>query len=248
MVTAIIQARMSSSRLPGKVMADLCGQPVIAHIITRLQRCRFIDRLVLATSTDASDTILVDCVQKMGTACFRGDLYNVLARFYHAACENIADHVVRICADSPLLDWEIIDRTIQYYFQNQADIVKTVNMPLGLGTEIFSFAALEQAYCFASQDYQKEHVTPYIYENGRVSMFEWQSAPSALRLTLDTQEDFEVIKRVYDALYHGEHDFTCDAIRTFLKKNPEIAAINKDIRQVAVPLHMHTASDGLEKQ
>ena len=232
--TAIIQARMNSSRLPGKVMMELCGKPVLYHVVERLKLCASLESIVLATSVSPEDDVLETIVAELGIACFRGSSDDVLSRFYYAAQER-SNHIVRICADSPLLDSRIIDAGVEYYFNTRADIVKTINMPLGLGTEVFSYSALEQAYLHAHKAYQREHVTPYMYENLAVDTMIIEPNSAKYRLTLDTKEDLQVIQMLYTELYKGKHDFYFIDIIRVLDENPEIAKINQHIQQVQVP-------------
>ena len=234
--TAIVQARMSSSRLPGKVMMPLCGKPVIYHILERLRLCKSLESIVLATSTRQDDNILEDAAKQIGIDCYRGSLDDVLARIYFAS-QGRSSHIVRVCADSPLLDSKIIDAAVGFYLDTNADIVKTINMPLGLGTEVLSYSALEQAYHNAFEVYQRDNVTPYIYENYSTYIMVFNPDYSHYRLTLDTEEDFQIIEMIYAELYTGKHDFFCREIINILERYPEIAAINSHVQQVQIQLN-----------
>lgn len=243
MVTAIIQARMTSSRLPGKVMMNLCGQPVIAHILQRLKQCTQLDQIILATSDQPEDDALECEASANGICCFRGSLNDVLERFAGAADTYKAEHIVRICADSPLVDKNIVDNTIRFYKDINAAIVKTDCVPLGLGTEVFSYQSLKLAQLHAVQPYQREHVTPYIYENCLSRVYSYLQSSVPYRLTLDTPEDWAVIQAIYGYLYNGHHNFYCREILEFLKSKPEIATMNVHIEQVQVPMNINCAYD-----
>lgn len=228
--TAIIQARMSSTRLPGKVMMQICDKPVIYHIIERLKVCNNLDGIILATSTLPDDDVLESTATYNEIQCYRGSLDDVLGR-YHYAAQGQSNCIIRVCADSPLLDSKLVDTAIEYYYSKDADIVNIKNMPLGLGAEVFSYTALERAYDLADEPYQRENVTPYMYENLIVKHLELERDYSHYRLTLDTKEDFEVIQEIYKKLYKGKHNFFCEEIIRVLEENPEIAEINKNIEQ-----------------
>lgn len=167
---AIIQARMGSTRLPGKILKDLMGKTVLQHVIERVQQAKNIDEIIIATTTLAQDDVVADEALKCGANYFRGSENDVLARYYGAAKENNVDIVVRITSDCPLIDPFVTDEIIRYFKQdNMYDIVTNAGsdlskrtFPRGLDTEVFSFQSLERAYQQADKDYQHEHVTPYI--------------------------------------------------------------------------------------
>lgn len=189
---AIIQARMSSSRLPGKVLMDIAGKPMLERLIGRAQRARLIDRVVLATTTDPSDDILAEFCQRIDIPCYRGSMLDVLDRVYHAAIEFQAEIIVRLTADCPLLDPELIDLTISTFLGNinlpisqqevssldrsaqtpvSFDFVANRlpppwkrTLPIGLDVEVCSLQALQQAWSEAKETYQREHVMPFLYE------------------------------------------------------------------------------------
>ncbi|WRS26726.1 glycosyltransferase family protein [Oscillospiraceae bacterium MB08-C2-2] len=236
--TAIVQARMSSSRLPGKVLMNLEGKPLIVHLLERLSQCRHVGHILLATSDSPSDDPLAAQVEQAGFSCFRGSLDDVLARFYKAALTRPAQVIVRVCGDSPLLDPFIVDSAIEQYNRRVAAIVKTVGMPLGLGTEVFSFSALQEAFQKGDAPYHREHVTPYIYENFPTYTHTLSPDLSRYRLVVDTPEDFALISAIYKALYKGKHDFYLNELASLLEKRPELAEINREIQQIQVPLHI----------
>lgn len=237
MILAILQARMSSSRLPEKVLRPIVGRPMLEHQIKRINRARLIDKMVLATSTDPSDDPLERFCVKTDTDCFRGDLDNVLDRFYRAAKKYNPEHIVRLTGDCPLTDPEVIDATIQYYLDNDFDYVSNSLQPTfpdGLDVEVFSFAALEQAFEEAELPSEKEHVTPYINRNPglfKIGNYSNTENLSGLRWTVDEPRDFEFVTQIYEALYEAKPHFLTADILQILKDNPELAAINSDIER-----------------
>lgn len=236
---AIIQARMGSSRLPGKVMKELTGKPVLWHVIERVKQAKNIDQIIIATTTHKRDKIIFEKAEEWGVKPYQGSEEDVLARYYEAANKYDIDTVVRITSDCPLIDPHIIDEIVGYY--NKIDYTLVTNAgsdlnnrtyPRGLDTEVFSFEVLEKAYNKAEEKYQREHVTPYIYENYEdIFYYKNNEDLSNYRLTLDTKEDFELIKILYDKLYKGEHNFYLNEIIEVLNKNKELLKINQKIKQ-----------------
>jgi spore coat polysaccharide biosynthesis protein SpsF len=238
-IAAIIQARMGSTRLPGKIMKDLKGKPVLWHVIERVKQAKNIDQIIIATTILKRDKIIFEKAQEWGVEVYRGSEDDVLERYYEAAVENNVDTVVRITSDCPLIDPKVIDEIIKYYNDNGYTLVtnagsdlKNRTYPRGLDTEVFSFNVLEEAFNKAEEKYQREHVTPYIYENyDDIYYYKNDKDLSNYRLTLDTKEDYELIKVIYDKLYYGKHDFYLDEIIELLDNNKELLKLNKNIRQ-----------------
>lgn len=236
---AIIQARIGSTRLPGKVLKDLCGKTVLEHVIERAQQARLIDQIIIATTVSDQDKQIVDLAEKCGVEYFRGSEEDVLSRYYLAAKENKAGVVVRITSDCPLMDPLILDQIIKFYQENGYNIVtnagndlKQRTFPRGLDVEVFSFKVLQKAFDNATEIYQKEHVTPYIYENDdKIYYYKNDVDYSKYRWTLDTPEDFKMIRIIYEKLYHGVHDFYLKDILRLLVEQPEISKINEMIEQ-----------------
>ncbi len=202
---AIIQARMSSSRFPGKVLAELGGMPMIVFMVQRVRRAKGVDRLVVATSTDASDDPLARTLEAHGIDCFRGHLHDVLDRFVHAARALGADHVVRLTGDCPLMDADLIDRGLSELALGGTDYVSNCippSFPDGLDVECFTMAALEIADREAMKPSEREHVTPFI-RNGCAGLTSrgWSAAAdlSALRWTVDHPEDLEHVRALVRA-------------------------------------------------
>lgn len=236
---AIIQARMGSTRLPGKVMMDLYGKTVLEHVITRVKKAKEIDEIVIATTVREDDNLIAEEAKRLRVKSFRGSEEDVLSRYYYSAKENEADIVVRITSDCPLIDPKIVDGIIEFYKSNKYDLVTNAGSdlsqrtyPRGLDTEVFSFKELEAAYIEAKEIYQREHVTPFIYENSdNIFYYKNDIDYSKYRWTLDTEEDFELINKIYEGLYTGEHNFYFEEILDLFKKQPELFNINEHIEQ-----------------
>lgn len=233
MILAILQARMSSTRLPGKVLKPILGRPMLAWQIDRIKRSRTIDRLVVATSHDASDDAIQAFCEANGVACHRGPLHDVLARF-HGAVEAFgpAEHVIRLTGDCPLVDWTIIDAAVELQKREGSDIagngiVRTY--PDGLDVEVVSSAALNRAHREATEPGHREHVTQYIYHNpGKFRLAHLTQTPDLglLRWTVDTPADFEMVEKVFSGLAGLNNNFGQKEVLDFLDKHPEIVAIN----------------------
>lgn len=238
-IGAIIQARMGSTRLPEKVMKKIEGKTVLEHVIERVSQSKLIDEIIIATTVHDRDSVIESEALRCGVKIFRGSEDDVLSRYYYAAKENKLDVVVRITSDCPLIDSIVLDEIITYYMKNKFDIVSNAGSdlhsrtyPRGLDTEVFSFVALENAFMNAEKKYQREHVTPFIYEMANQVFFYKNSVDySKYRWTLDTEEDFELISQVYKHLYKGIHDFyLIDVVRLF-EKMPQLYEINAQIEQ-----------------
>ena len=229
---AILQARMGSTRLPGKVLKELSGQPVLYHIIKRVEQVPGIDKIIVATTEEQIDNSIENYVNSLGISCFRGSSNNVLDRFYQAATATCADVIIRLTADNPLVDPRVLEQLLDYFAGCGYEYAATSGYPIGLGTEIFTYRALATAYKNARLPYEKEHVTPYMYREGQtVGRLVAPVDQSSLRFTMDTPEDYVFVQRVYDALYHGSHDFYLDDVLALLNKYPNIIKINSHVHQ-----------------
>lgn len=213
-IIAIVQARMSSSRLPGKVLAPLGGVPLIAFMLQRLRKCTEVDRVILATSTDVSDDALAAFIEASDVVCYRGDLEDVLGRFSAAARKAEADIIVRLTGDCPLIDPSLVDAAICHLVRGGYDYVSNVapaTFPDGLDVEVFTRAALESADANAVLKSDREHVTPYIRrpENGfSVGNIVSKVDLSGLRWTVDYADDLAFVQSIVDAL--GDHAVEAD--------------------------------------
>jgi len=240
MATAIVQARLGSTRLPGKVLKELVGRPLLWHVFDKLKYSKKIQRIILATTTSVQDDQLEDFAQKNGISCFRGEEEDVLARFYGAAkhykCTGI---IIRVSSDEPLIDPNIVDRVIDAHLAQSNDYTSigvANGFPLGLDTEAFNFAVLERAFNEASLAHEREHVTPYIYQHPDIFKIgsieaEGKLKRPELRLTVDTEEDLRLIREIYASLYHPGRVFCTEDVIDLIDKRPELAAINAHIKQ-----------------
>lgn len=238
-IGAVIQARVGSSRLPRKIMKKIEGKTVLDHVITRVNQSTRIDEIIVATTLHERDSVIESEALKCGVKVFRGSEEDVLSRYYYAAKQNKLDVIVRITSDCPLIDPVLLDDIIQFYQSNNYDIITNAGneldkrtYPRGLDIEIFSVEILENAYYNAEEKYQREHVTPYIYEKYRdVYIYKNDIDYSKFRWTLDTAEDLQLITEIYKRLYHGKHDFFMDDIIKLFDSNPELFKINAHVEQ-----------------
>lgn len=232
---AILQARCSSSRLPGKVLKPILGKPMLARHIERLQRSRHIAPLVVATSTEPSDDPLAELCGHLGIACSRGSLADVLDRFYRAADPLHPEHLIRLTGDCPLADPAVIDACIDFHLAGDYDYTTNALQPTfpdGLDVEVFRFSCLAEAWSEATLTSEREHVTPFIHrrpERYRIGHYRQTPDLSWLRWTVDEPADFAMVEAVYQALYPTRPDFTTAEIVAYLAEHPEVARINADI-------------------
>ena len=233
---AIIQARMGSTRLPGKVLMQICGRSMLDWVVTRTLHARMLDEVVVATTdSPADDAIVAECAQ-LGVPVFRGSEEDVLDRYHRAAEAYDAETVVRITSDCPLIDPEVVDLVVQAFRDTAPDYAGNALerwFPRGLDCEAMSSAALMTAWRDARQPYERTHVTPYIYQHPELFRLASVRAPSnhgALRWTVDTVEDLEFVRAVYAGIQ------TTDAISyhdvlDLLQVQPKLAEINQGVRQ-----------------
>jgi spore coat polysaccharide biosynthesis protein SpsF len=233
MTGAIIQARMASSRLPGKVMLDAAGKPLLEHLFERLLHCATLEKIILATSVNQQDDVIADFCKERRITVFRGNEADVLDRYYQAARQNGLSVVVRITSDCPLIDPMLVDDMVRFFIQHegQYDLVTNrhpLTYPDGLDVDVMSIAGLEHAWKTAAETHQREHTIPFFWEAGmRVFNFEHpENLFRQYRWTLDYPEDYVLIKRIFDALYRQGESFTTQNILEFLAGNPELQRIN----------------------
>jgi spore coat polysaccharide biosynthesis protein SpsF len=235
----IVQARMTSTRLPGKVMLPVLGTPLLEYQIRRLQRVKAAEVICIACTTNEVDRPIVELGKKLGVVIYRGPELDVLARYYEAARMLGAEHVIRVTSDCPVIDPDETGRVIEFYLAridrlDYASNALVRTYPRGMDTEIFSFRALSSAYLDATEDFEREHVTPFIYrhpERFRVENFFFELDKGNYRLTVDTQEDFELISRVISALYPSNNEFSIHDVFKLLARHPEWLEINGHVRQ-----------------
>lgn len=263
-IVAIIQARMGSSRLPGKVLLDIAGQPMLAHVVERTRRARLVDDVVVATTTETDDDPVAEFCAARGYACTRGSLHDVLDRYYQAAREGCGDVLVRVTADCPLIDPGLIDLTVAAFLgevpvephwkqslpagRSEAQSRQLTGSsfdfaanrlpppwgrtyPIGLDVEVCTLEALETAWQEANQPHQREHVMPFFYDNlerFRVLLVNHKEDYGALRWTVDTSADLELVRRIF-AHFPGRDDFSWLEALDLVRRHPGLTEINADI-------------------
>ena len=234
MVDAIIQARINSTRLPGKVLKIINGKPLLSYVVERLKEARNIKNVILAIPDTKENDTLEEYAKKNNLKYFRGSEDDVLSRFYFAAKNFDSKNILRVCADRPLLDPGLIDFVIDKYFECDADYISTRikhTFPEGLTVEVFKFSVLEETFNNAKMPEQREHVTPYMYANAqkfKIASVENREDLSYMRWTIDEEKDIYFLKEVFK----NKNIFTFEEITEFLKNNPEITRINSEIKQV----------------
>lgn len=231
-VLAILQARVSSSRLPGKVLCPVAGRPMILRQLERIGRARLIDQTIVATSVDASDDELVRTLEAAAIAVWRGSLDDVLDRFIQAAAKYPSRHIVRLTGDCPLTDPDVIDAVIAHHLVGGADITGNSNQPTfpdGLDVEVVRTGRLREAAAEARHKFEREHVTQFLYrrpERFRIAHYKAERDLSSLRWTVDEPEDLTFVRAVYDALLPQSPSFGMYEVLALLDARPELTSIN----------------------
>lgn len=255
-IGAIIQARTSSTRLPNKVLKPLPyygSITVLQQVIRRTKKSNLIDEIIVATTKDKEDEEIVKIAKEEDVKWFKGSKEHVLERYYLTAKENKLDIVVRITSDCPCIDWNIIDKAIGKHIKEKADYTSNTlkrTYPHGLDVEIISFEALERAYCEAEEEFEKEHVCPYIHTTNKDKFkIELLEAPSELyapdiRITLDTKEDYALLCAVFDYLSKNNPFFDAYDIVNLFKEKPWLKFINEKIAQKKI---FNSIEDELEE-
>lgn len=247
-VVIMIQARRGSSRLPDKVLLPVLGKPILSRMIERVLRSRYSEHLTLVTTTDSQDDVIEEVGVISGVQVYRGHPTDLLDRHYQAARHLVADAVVKIPSDCPLIDPSIIDRVIGYFKQHfdQFDYVSNLHpatYPDGNDVEIMSFTALERAWHEASRPLEREHTTPYIWENPdrfRIGNVLWDSdidLSMSHRWTIDYWEDYLLIRSIFEKLYPNNSHFSLDHILRLIEEQPELMQINE--KYVGVNWYRH---------
>lgn len=236
-ISVIIQARMGSSRLPGKTLMTIGGKPMLWHVIERLKGSKKIDDIIVATTTNPEDDAIEALAKEQAWLLYRGSSEDVLDRYYQAAKKFGIDVIVRITSDCPLIDPEIVDLIIEKHLSSGADYTSNVlkrTFPRGLDVEVFNFKTLEKAHKQAKKDLQREHVTLYIYEHPEIfhlDNIENNKNLSYMRWTVDEMKDLELVRKIYSKLYKGGKIFLLQDIVNLFKKSPELLEINKEVKQ-----------------
>lgn len=241
-IGVIVQARVSSVRLPAKVLKELpfnSGITVLEQVIRRLKKSKNIDDIIIATTIDQEDDKIVSLAKRNNVKYFRGSKNDVLSRYYLAARDNNLDLVVRVTSDCPCVDPGIVDSIIEKYNELNIDYVSNSlkrTYPHGLDAEVFSFSALEKAYKNAQKNYEKEHVTPYIYENLDIFKVKQVESPKELygpdiRITIDTEEDYALLCVIFEYLYSKNNFFDAKDIVGLFREKPWLKLINKKVAE-----------------
>jgi len=239
-VNAIIEARMGSSRLPGKTMMEIIGSPSIQLLIDRLRRAKRLDTIILATTTNSEDDTIEKFCHDYGVVCFRGSSEDVLGRVYHAAKKYGTDVVVEVTGDCPLLDPHLIDDCIDLFLKSNYDYLSNFivqSYPPGIDVQIFSFMVLEEINLLAQGEKLREHVTLYILKHPERYEMHNVTAPLEFHypdwhLELDEDKDYQLIKKIYETLYPANPMFETAEIVNVLKTHPEWLDINRDVVRV----------------
>lgn len=238
MIAAIIQARMSSTRLPEKIMLKACDKTMLEHMVYRISHSKKIDKILIATTTNPKDDVIQNfCIEKK-IDYFRGSENDVLSRYKHACDYVNADIVVRICSDEPLIDPKVIDDVISVYQKNDYDYVNNLvpfprTYPDGMSVEVFSSAILNESFLEAKKPSEREHVTFFMWkqpERYKIYKLDYKKDLSKFRLNLDYQEDYQLIKSVFERLYKKNPLFSMEDITNWLKKHPDVFELNSKIK------------------
>jgi spore coat polysaccharide biosynthesis protein SpsF len=233
-IVTIIQARMGSTRLPGKVLKDIGGRTVLARVVNRVRRAMHVGEVVIATTSNPGDDVIADECGQLSVECFRGDEFDVLDRYYRAALAYGAGTIVRICADCPMIEPETTDIVIREFLHRGCDYASnalTKTYPRGLDTEIMTADALARAWREAQHSYQRAHVTPYIYEHPDKFNIVRVMNPcdySHYRWTLDTAEDLAFIRAVYQHFDNDDRFYWRNVI-ALLESEPVLAELNSQV-------------------
>ena len=234
----IVQARMTSTRLPGKILLEVLGKPLLQYELERLRKISSIDELVVATTTNVDDDPVIELCGTLGVSTYRGSELDVVSRYYEAAEQYKADAVVRFTADCPLIDPQVSDSVIRYYLEHAGEVdyccVDISTYSRGTDTEVFSLNALRDAGREGNTAPDREHVTFFI-RNRPDRYKQWVKKSGndwgKYRLTVDTREDFELIREILERLYPANPNFSINDVIELLEKNPELPKINEKIRQ-----------------
>ena len=235
-VVAILQARMASTRLPGKVLLDLGGRTMLARVVRRARRAVGIDEVVVATTEGSGDGAIVEECRRLDVACFRGSEPDVLDRYHGAAVAHQADVVVRITADCPLIDPGETGRVIRAFLQRKPDYASNIlcrTFPRGLDTEVMALSTLVRAWSESTEPYQRTHVTPYIYQHPRrfrLLAVTGEEDLSGHRWTVDSPEDLELVRAIYRRM-KGEDGFSWREVLGLVKDQPWLGELNRHVRQ-----------------
>ena len=237
LIVAVLQARLGSTRLPGKVLKDICGHPMLWHQIQRMKLAKSLGKIIVATTDQPEDRAVISVAEEAGVQWFAGSAEDVLDRMYQAVKNSDATEIVRLTGDCPLVDPAVIDQVVTHYMEHR-DGLDHVNLapewPEGFDAEILSFELLEQIWRKATKRHEREHVTTHVTLSGKFRTYRLPCAQdlSNLRLTVDEPVDFEVVREIYEELYPKfGHDFSLSEILKLFQRQPEIFERNMDIQR-----------------
>ena len=238
-IVATIEARMTSSRLPGKVLLDLCGKPALQHIVERLRRSRYVDEVVVATTERPTDEPVEKLCRQIGCACFRGSEDDVLNRVLEAAKSVKGDLIVEITGDCPVIDWRHVDQMIEEFYSGDLDYVANIGpqaFPVGFEVQVFPVAVLDEVNRLTQNPVDHEHVSLYIYSHPEKFRLKYVPAGPELfhpeiEVTLDTAEDYQLIQAIYQSLYPKDADFSAADVIRLLLANPAILQGIQDVKR-----------------
>jgi len=238
-IVATIEARMTSTRLPGKVLLPILGKPALEHLIFRLQASKYLDDIVVATTTNKTDEPIVELTKKLSVKCFRGSENDVLDRVLNAARSVAADIIVEITADCPMVDPKLVDRGIKEFYEKNVDYAANIinpTYPNGFDIQVFPVSILEKVATLTNDPIDRVHVSYYIYHHPEIfSLHNWVANPDEagpeLRVTLDEQKDYEAICKIFELLYPQNPLFSVQDVVKLLNANLEVRAINQYVKQ-----------------
>ncbi len=240
-VNAIIQARCGSTRFPNKIFASIDERPLIWHVVNRLKYSNSIDDIVVATTLNSKDDALEQWCNDNEIKVFRGSEEDVLNRYYEASLCYPSDYIVRITADDPFKEPEVIDRVVNKLIEEKKDLVTNNNppsFPEGLDCEAFTYTTLQRMESEARDSFEREHVTQYAYHNPdkfRISNVESNKKLSFLRWTIDTKEDYEMVKKIYEYRVGEKNEILLmNEILEILNQHPEVSKINSQVKRSAM--------------
>jgi len=238
-IVVTIEARMTSSRLPGKVLLPLAGKPALERMIERVKRSRYVDDIVVATTINSADDCLEDLANKMGVKCYRGSELDVLDRVLKAAQKFSADIIVELTGDCPLMDWRLVDRGIEDFFETGVDYSANdikMTFPIGFDVQVFPTDILAKVSDLTQDPIDRVHVSYYIYSHPeKFKLHNWEAGEDSygpeFRATLDEQSDYELINIIFERLLMVDEDFTASDVVDLMRKNSDLAKINQYVRQ-----------------
>lgn len=236
-VVGIVQARMDSTRLPKKALKDILGKPMLWHIINRVKNSELIDDIIIACTNKDGDDLIEEFARKNSIKCYRGSVDDIVDRFYNAAKFAKADIIIRLWGDCPLIDPKLIEKVLKIFIKNNYDYANNFNpatYPTGMNFEIYTYKVLEKIWKETTDPFYREYPFECIYKNSgslKILFDKNKNNLSHIHLTVDYEEDFEIITQIYESLYTKNRKFDLNDILNFIKKNPDIIKSNKNLKR-----------------